>query len=119
MIVWCIESGKSAAVCSFGEKVHVFYTGRSLKDMLVLRGDRECPQVTYNKKARRGRERPPECPAFNAGISGQYLTKNVVYSMFCSLCKAEYVGETERSVRERYQEHYRKARARTPVYTMG
>ena len=39
--------------------------------------------------------------------------------MFCSLCGAEYVGETERCVRERFQEHYRQARALTPLTPWG
>ena len=121
----CFAHSVRKTVRSFSKEVRVvFYTGRSLKDMLVSSsyGDRECPKVAYNKKARRGRGRPQECRACDAGIigiSGQCLTKNVVYSMFCSLCKAEYVGKTERSVRERFQEHYRQARARTPGTPWG
>ena len=48
-----------------------------------------------------------ECRACDAGItSGQCMSKNVVYSVFCALCEAEYVGETERTVRDRLTEHH-------------
>ena len=103
------------AVRSFSKDVRVvFCAGRSLKDMLVSSsfGCRECPKERYEKKRTRGR--PPECRACDAGIrGGECMMKNVIYSMFCSECNAEYIGETARCLRERYQEHYRQARALT------
>ena len=105
------------AVRSFSKDVRVvFCTGRSLKDMLVSSsfGCRECPKEGYKRRTTRARGRPPECRACDAGISqGQCLSKNVIYSMFSSVCDAEYVGETRRSLRECFQEHYRQARALT------
>ena len=47
------------------------------------------------------------------------MKNNVVYSMFCLECEAEYIGETERSIRERFAEHYRQARALTPGMPWG
>ena len=49
-----------------------------------------------------------ECRACDVDMSaGQCMSQNVVYSMFCSVCGEEYLGETQRCVRERVQEHYR------------
>ena len=110
-------------VRSFSKDVRVvFFAGRSLKDMLVSStfGVGECPKVAYKNRKKRGRGRPPECRACDAGMSnGQCLAKNVVYSMCCSLCAAEYVGETERAVRDRFQEHFRQACAHTPGTPWG
>ena len=60
---------------------------------------------------------PPPCPAGNrtchtceAGLQGRCHTKNAVYKITCNHCPENtttYVGETRRSVRERYMEHLR------------
>eukprot|EP00117_Sycon_ciliatum_P000499 scpid104699/ scgid6535/ len=51
------------------------------------------------------------CRACDTGMSDrECVAKHVVYSMMCTLCQELYVGETERPVRERFQEHYREAR---------
>ena len=100
----------------------VFVTGASLKDRLVSSSlDRPvCPKEVYSKKKQKGRGRPVECRACDAGIlGGRCLLRNVVYSMFCSLCGQEYVGETQRCIRERFQEHYRQARALTAETPWG
>ena len=92
----------------------VFQRGRSLRDMLVSSNlDRpECIRAVSQRKKKRGR--PHECRACDAGMEdGKCMAKDVVYSMFCTLCDAEYVGETERCVRERFAEHYRQACAST------
>ena len=47
------------------------------------------------------------------------MKNNVVYSMFCLECEAEYINETERLIRERFAEHYRQARALTPGTPWG
>ena len=67
---------------------------------------------------------PPPCPAGNrtchtceAGLVGKCHTKNVVYKITCNLCSdisTTYVGETRRSVRERYMEHLRDFKNKTP-----
>ena len=49
----------------------------------------------------------------------KWMKNNVVYSMFCLECEAEYIGETERSICERFAEHYRQARALTPGTPWG
>ena len=36
--------------------------------------------------------------------------KNIVYSLECRLCSAEYVGETKRTARARMSEHHAQAR---------
>ena len=98
----------------------VFESGPSLRDMLVSSSSSrpECPREVYRRKKTRGR--PVECRACDAGLrGGQCVRKGVVYSMFCFLCSAEYVGETQRSVRDRFQEHYRQARASTPDTPWG
>ena len=94
----------------------VFTSGKSLKNMLVSTSlaPQECPKVAYSRKVTKGRGRPPECRACDSGIANnECMERNVVYSMFCSLCGAEYVGETERHLRDRFQEHYRQARTAT------
>ena len=60
---------------------------------------------------------PPPCPAGNrtchtcqAGLAGKCHTKNVIYHITCTHCPdntTTYIGETRRSVRERYREHLR------------
>ena len=58
------------------------------------------------------------CRACDAGlVGGNCMLQCVVYTMCCTVCGARYIGETQRPVRERFQEHYREARAlvvRTP-----
>ena len=100
-------------VRSFSKDVRVvFQSGRSLRDMLVSSSlsRPECPKEVYKK--RRGRGRPVECRACDAGMeSGQCLSQDVIYSMLCALCAEEYVGETERTARKRFEEHCREAKA--------
>ena len=61
---------------------------------------------------------PPPCPAGSrtchtceAGLAGRCHTKNAVYKITCNHCPdsttTTYIGETRRSVRERYMEHLR------------
>ena len=98
---------------SFSKDVRVvFQSGRSLRDMLVSSSlsRPESPKEVYKK--RRGRGRPVECRACDAGMeSGQCLSQDVIYSMLCALCAEEYVGETERTARKRFEEHCREAKA--------
>ena len=100
----------------------VFQTGRSLKDVLVSSSldHPTCPRERYLRKEKKGRGRPVECRACDAGIaSGQCMSKNVVYSVFCALCEAEYVGETERTVRERLTEYLRQTGTAAPGTPWG
>ena len=100
----------------------VFTSGKSLKDMLVCSsfGPQVCPKTMYQIKEKKGKGRPPECRACDAGIvDGRCLSKNVVYSMVCSVCESEYVGETERCLRDRFREHWQQARASTPNTPWG
>ena len=60
---------------------------------------------------------PPPCPAGSrtchtceAGLAGKCHIKNVVYKITCNHCPnntTTYIGETRRSVRERFMEHLR------------
>ena len=55
-----------------------------------------------------------ECRACDAGLEDdKCAVKGVVYSMSCTQCGSMYIGETGRSTRERFQEHYRDARAKS------
>lgn len=111
------------AVHSYSREVRVvFQRGPSLKDMLVSSsfGRPACPKEIYRMKEKKPRGRPVECRACDAGINnGQCMSKDVIYSMFCAVCGEEYIGETERCVRERFAEHYRQARAATPETPWG
>ena len=74
---------------------------------------------------------PPPCPAgkrvcntCEAGLAGKCHTKNVVYKISCDLCasndsNAIYIGETKRSVRERFNEHLRDAKNKTKNTPLG
>ena len=108
-------------VRSYAKDIRVVYqSGRSLKDMLVSsRLDRpECPREVSRRRKRRGR--PCECRACDAGLQdGRCTDSNVVYTMRCSVCNDEYIGETERCVRERFKEHFRQAVGRTPNTPWG
>ena len=109
------------SVRSFDKTVRVvFEAGPSLKDMLVSSSfaRAECPRVLSQQKKKRGR--PTECRACDAGLkNGDCMKKAVVYAMQCSICDDEYVGETERCVRERFKEHHRQACASTPGTPWG
>ena len=113
-------------VRSYSKNVRVvFKSGQSLKDMLVRCLPR-LPVQSAPEKCTEGRQTlregggPVECHACDVGMSdGQCMSQNVVYSMFCSVCGEEYVGETERCVRERFQEHCRKARVCAPQKRWG
>ena len=70
---------------------------------------------------------PPKCPSGNktchaceAGVEGRCTTKNVVYKICCTLCQnVDYIGETKRPVRLRYNEHLRNAKNKTADTTFG
>ena len=71
----------------------------------------------------------PPCPAGNrachtcqAGLHGQCHTKIVVYLITCTHCPANtntYIGETRRSIRERYMEHLRDFKNKTKNTPFG
>ena len=72
----------------------------------------------------------PKCPggsrchACRSGFSGDCTQKNVVYELSCQVCheKGEdlnYIGETKRPVRLRFNEHVRDALNRSPDTPMG
>ena len=61
---------------------------------------------------------PPMCPSGNktchaceAGVKGRCTTKSAVFRIRCAICQnADYIGETKRPVRLRYNEHLRNAK---------
>ena len=70
---------------------------------------------------------PPRCPsgsktcnACEAGLRGKCTTKNVVYEIQCALCQnTNYIGETKRLIRLRFNEHLRDAKNRTTDTPFG
>ena len=70
---------------------------------------------------------PPNCPSGNktchaceAGVAGRCTTKNVVYEIKCTLCQdTNYIGETKRPVRLRFNEHLRDAKNKTSDTPFG
>ena len=70
---------------------------------------------------------PPKCPsghktchACEAGIEGRCTTKNVVYEIRCMLCRdSNYIGETKRPVRLRFNEHLRDSKNKTADTPFG
>ena len=101
--------------------VRVGFTSRgSLRDILVTASS-ERPCCLREKQRRdRGRGRPRECRACDAGMPDSLcVVKGVVYSMFCTVCGKEYVGETECPVHVRFGEHYREARGRVAKSPWG
>ena len=100
----------------------VFKSGPSLKQQLVRSQlcPRVCPREVQRSKEKRGCGRPMVCRACDAGMTnGDCILKNVVYSMSCTLCGDLYIGETERPVRVRFQEHYRDAKAKLGTSPWG
>ena len=58
----------------------------------------------------------PKCPNLNCRCcdsltGGKCTTSNVVYKLTCTIpgCQKQYIGETERPLYERFEEHYRTA----------
>ena len=52
------------------------------------------------------------CRACHAGlVGGKCMLQCVVYTMCYTVCGDRYIGKTQRPVRERFQEHYREAKA--------
>ena len=69
---------------------------------------------TLKRKLVRSRLNPLPCPSGNrrchscqAGLGDRCGTKNVVYELTCNHCGGNYIGETSRPVRLRYNEHRR------------
>ena len=72
---------------------------------------------------------PPPCPSGNktchaceAGVRGKCTTTNVVYEIKCTECKNQetnYIGETKRHFRLRFNEHLRDAKNRTKDTPFG
>ena len=72
---------------------------------------------------------PPKCPSGNkrchaceAGVKGHCTTKNVVYEIKCTLChdhETNYIGETKRLLRLRYNEHLWDAKNKTEDTPFG
>lgn len=73
---------------------------------------------------------PPRCPGGNrchlckSGFKGQCTQKNIVYRLSCQLCrtnniKTEYIGESKRPLRLRYNEHLRDMVGRKEDTPMG
>ena len=104
-------------VRSFDRDVRVVFTsGRSLKDMLVSSSfsTPQCPGTVQQQRAKRRRGRPAECRACDGGLKRDAcMSQDVVYSMRCTICQEEYVGETERTTHKRTEEHYRQAKNAT------
>ena len=54
---------------------------------------------------------PPRCPnqgrcmACQAGLEGRCTTKNAIYRLECTLRSKVYIGETKRSIRDRFLKH--------------
>lgn len=69
--------------------------------------------------------KPPCCPGgkrcnlCQSGFKGQCTQKNVVYLLKCSLCNREYIGESKRPLRLRYNEHVRDMVSRKVDTPMG
>ena len=74
---------------------------------------------------------PPPCPGGGrkcltclSGLGGRCHITNVVYEISCQLCEQEnrrsiYIGETKRSVRQRFNEHLRDARHKADDTPLG
>ena len=63
------------------------------------------------KTGKRSRGKPPDdCLSCRAGLQQIMCDqKNIVYSLECRFCGAEYVGETKRTARARMSEHHAQA----------
>ena len=60
---------------------------------------------------------PNNCISCSTAIKGgQCFMKNVVYCITCSLCKAEYVGQTERTIRARICEHTKDSKSHVYIH---
>ena len=65
------------------------------------------------EKRQRGKPRD-DCISCQAGIRKEDCeTKGAIYLLKCTLCFEEYVGESQRPIRTRLQEHHADARKRT------
>ena len=60
------------------------------------------------------------CHACEAGVEGKCTTKNVVYKIECKLCQdIDYIGETKRPVRLRFNEHLRDSKNKSKDTPFG
>ena len=102
-------------VKSYSKDVRLICTsGRSLKNTLVMLSffKSVCREEQRRQLVQKKRGEPAECRACDAGLSnGDCLSKNVVYSMCCSVLGGEYVRETERPLLVRFQEHFLQAKS--------
>ena len=46
-------------------------------------------------------------------------TSNIIYLIECTLCKKRYIGETERSLKERFSEHKQYIKGKSPKFATG
>ena len=77
-----------------------------------------CPRDEQRGRAKKTRGHPMVCRACDAGlVGGKMYVAMCCYTMCCTVCGGTYIGETQQPVHERFQEHYREAKAlvvRTP-----
>ena len=97
----------------------------NLKDRLVRSAFQPRPcSVTLERERRKQQKRRGRpmsaCLTCRSGMPENLCdSANVIYSMQCVFCSAEYVGETLRTVRERFGEHHYQARHGTPGTPWG
>ena len=74
---------------------------RNLPGMSKCKGCPICPFVKQGKKVR------AVATSYTADITQEVncKTKNLVYCIDCKKCKNQYIGETDRSLQERFSEH--------------
>ena len=77
---------------SLSEYLSLSFTSKPLHRMLSNNRENECLH--------------PNCVfCANASKNDSCMTKMCVYSIQCRLCEAEYIGETQRTMRSRLKEH--------------
>ena len=70
--------------------------------------------VEEQRQSKRRPGRPREdCISCRAGLKETHCDRQfAVYSLTCTICSKEYIGETQRSIRARVQEHFTDTRNR-------
>ena len=81
-------------------------TSRPKRDLKTMKKCFKCAACPFIKEGRKI-EATQSNFKIDINVSANWLTTNIIYMLGCKRCPQQYVGESERSLKERFLEHIR------------